>query len=202
MKNLITFFSLICFCSAFSIALAQESSSDSDFNSPIYDRSEEFINNTDTIPDYRSKTNKLKLTGTIYQADGTTPASDVILFIEQPNENGDFELRKTGDERYVLHRSWVKTDTDGKYTIYTFIPGNDRRYNQLQQIFPMVKEPSLPVYQLDTFLFDEDPLLTERCRKRIAKKSDTSRILTPKEKDGILVAQHDIVLSTDRVASN
>ncbi|WP_299123055.1 hypothetical protein [uncultured Winogradskyella sp.] len=201
MKNLITLFCIICFYSAINTVVAQELPSNSDFDSPIYDRSEELLTNTDTIPDFRSKTNKLKLTGTIYQADGTTPASNVILFIEQPNENGDFELRNTGDERYVLHRSWVKTDADGKYTIYTFVPGNDRRYNQLQQIFPLVKEPSQPVYQLETFLFDEDPLLTKRCRKRIAKKSDTSRILTPKEEDGILVAQHDIVLNANTVAS-
>ena len=134
MKNLFAFFCLICFYSAFNSINAQEK------ESPIYDRTEYQLTNTDTIPDYRSKVNKLKLTGIIYQSDGVTPAKDVILFIEQPNENGNFELRNEGDNRYVFHRSWVKTDADGRYTFYTFVPGNDRRYNQLQQIFPLIKE--------------------------------------------------------------
>jgi protocatechuate 3,4-dioxygenase beta subunit len=192
MKNLFAFFCLICFYSAFNSINAQEK------ESPIYDRTEYQLTNTDTIPDYRSKVNKLKLTGIIYQSDGVTPAKDVILFIEQPNENGNFELRNEGDNRYVFHRSWVKTDADGRYTFYTFVPGNDRRYNQLQQIFPLIKETSKQEYQLETFLFDNDPLLTKRCRKQIAKKSDVSRILKLKEENGVLVAQKNIVLASNK----
>ncbi len=189
MKNLIVVFSLVCFYSAFTLIYAQES--------PIYDRGEDQLTNTDTIPDFRSKTNKLKLTGVIYQSDGVTPAKDVILFIEQPDEDGDFDLRRTGDQRFVFHRSWVKTDEDGRYTFYTFVPGNDRRYNQMQQIFPIIKEASKEEVQLESLLFDDDPLLTKRCRKRLAKHGNTGRILTTKKEDNILVANKDIVLSDD-----
>lgn len=195
MKNHIILFCIVCFYSAIIPIAAQESNSISDLNNPIYDRAEELLRNTDTIPDFRSKTNKLKLTGIIYQSDGVTPAKDVILFIEQPDEDGNFDLRRTGDARYVFHRSWVKTDTDGRYTFYTFVPGNDRRYNQLQQIFPIIKESAKPEYQLETFLFNEDPLLSKSCRKKILKDGDTTRILKLKKEDGLLVAQRDIVLS-------
>ena len=51
------------------------------------------------------KDEKLKLTGTIYLSDGVTPAKDVILFIEQPDENGNFDLRKDNEKRYVHHRA-------------------------------------------------------------------------------------------------
>ncbi|MTE25685.1 MULTISPECIES: hypothetical protein [Winogradskyella] len=186
MKNLIVAFCLICFYSAVNPISAQES--------PIYDRAEDLLSNTDTIPDFRSKTNKLKLTGVIYQSDGVTPAKDVIIFIEQPDENGDFDLRQSGDDRYVFHRSWVKTDEDGRYTFYTFVPGNDRRYNQMQQIFPIIKEASKPEVQLESLLFDEDPLLTKRCRKRLIKKGQEARILNIEKEDGMLVASKDIVL--------
>lgn len=186
MKNLILAFCIICFYSAVNPISAQES--------PIYDRSEDLLSNTDTIPDFRSKTNKLKLTGVIYQSDGITPAKDVIVFIEQPDENGDFDLRRSGNDRYVFHRSWVKTDEDGRYTFYTFVPGNDRRYNQMQQIFPIIKEASKPEVQLESLLFDKDPLLTKRCRKRLDKKGQTARILSLEKQDGILVASKDIVL--------
>ena len=195
MKNLLSLFCIICFYSAFNAISAQELNADN--YSPIYDRSEDLLSNTDTISDYNSKTNKLKLTGTIYMSDGLTPASDVVLFIEQANEDGDFELSQTGDNPHLFHRSWVKTDADGNYTIYTFVPGNDRRYNMLQQIFPIVKEPSKEEYQLESFLFDEDPLLTKRCRNKIKKNSDETRILKLTQEDGILVAQRDIVLASE-----
>ncbi len=200
MKNLIYLFSFAFLFGANALG-AQESPADQD-RSPIYDYAELQITKAATIPDYESKVNKLKITGTIYESDGLTPAKDVLLYIEQPNENGDFDLREVDEKRYVHHRAWVKTDADGSYTIYTFVPGGDRRYNQLQQIFPLVKEESKPEYALETFLFDEDPLLSRACRKKITKKGDPSRILVfKKEEDGLLVAQRDIILSSDRVVS-
>ena len=157
------------------------------------------LSNTDTIPDFDSKVNKLKISGIIYEKDGVTPAKDVILYIEQADENGDFELRKFNGEKYVYHSGAIRTNADGRYTFYTFVPGNDRRYNQLQQLFPVVKKPSGPEYIVPSFLFDADPMLTKKCRKRMAKKDDLSRILKPSLKDGILVVEKDIVIqeSTD-----
>lgn len=169
---------------------------------PIFDRNENQMVNTDTIPDFQEKVNKIKLYGTIYQSDGVTPAKDVILYIEQADTNGDFDLREQGESTYVYHRGWVKTDANGQYQIFTFIPGNDRRYNQLQQLFPTLKEPSKPAYDLESFLFDEDPLLTKLCRKRLLKKSDPTRILKLSKRDGINMVKKDIVLTTETIALN
>lgn len=197
MKNCLSFLSFMLLF-GMSLSNAQQSQ---DY-SPIFDYAENTITKLDTVPDYNLKENKLKITGTIYQSDGVTPAKDVLLYIEQPNEHGDFDLREKNDERYVHHRAWVRTDADGQYTIYTFVPGNDRRYNQPQQIFPLIKEASSAAYPLETFLFDEDPVLTKSCRKKIAQDGDPSRILSPKMEDGILVAKKDIVLTSNKVVSN
>ncbi|MGB3608621.1 MAG: hypothetical protein WA775_16085 [Psychroserpens sp.] len=161
---------------------------------PIYDYQDQMLNSTDTIPGFLENQNKVKITGTIYQSDGTTPAKDVILYIEQAEEHGDFDLREDNEKRYVHNRGWVKTDANGHYTFYTYVPGNDRRYNQLQQLFPAIKEPSKAEYDIASFLFEEDPLLTKRCRKRMAKKGDPTRILDLNEIDGLMVAQKDIIL--------
>lgn len=149
---------------------------------------------TDTLPDFEQKTSKLKVSGTIYKADGVTPAGNVILYIEQADEDGDFDLRTENNTRYVHHRGWVKTDANGQYTFYTFIPGNDRRYNQLQQLFPIIKEADKPAYPIGSFLFNDDPLLSKSCRKKIAKRDDITRIMTLKHVDGMYIAQKDIVL--------
>jgi len=169
--------------------------------SPIYDYKELKLNNMDTIPGFGSKENKLKISGIIYKSDGVTPAKDVVLYIEQADEHGDFDLRILNDKRYVHNRGWIKTDAEGHYTFYTYVPGNDRRYNQLQQLFPIIKEPSKSEYQITSFLFDEDPLLTKHCRKRMTKKGDPSRILKLKKVDGIFVTQKDIILHDGIVAT-
>lgn len=204
MKTFIALFCFAYFIGTNHIILAQESANLSQNDSqdylerhPIYDYAELQLNNTDTIPDFESKQNKLKISGTIYESDGVTPAKDIILFIEQADEHGDFDLREHKEKRYVHHSGWIKTDANGQYTFYTFIPGNDRRYNQLQQLFPVVKEPSKPEYEIASFLFDEDPLLTKLCRKRIAKKDDPTRILKPKKEGDLLVVKKDIVLPSD-----
>jgi protocatechuate 3,4-dioxygenase beta subunit len=167
---------------------------------PFYDYSEDTISSVDTIPGFESKENKLKVYGIIYESDGKTPASDVILYIEQADEQGNFEVIKEDNKRYVHNRGWVKTDDEGRYTFFTYIPGNDRRYNQLQQLFPIIKEPSKREYQIASLLFDKDPLLTNGCRKRMAKKGDLSRILKlQKKEDGIFAVQKDIVLYGDPI---
>ncbi len=202
MKNYILYLCIICLIGTNFSIFSQESSKVSKAKSEniivydaFYDYTEQQLNNTDTIPGFESKTNKLKIYGTIYKSDGVTPAKDVILYIEQADEHGDFDLRKENDAHYIHNRGWIKTDANGHYTFYTYVPGNDRRFNQMQQLFPMIKEPSKTEYEIATFLFDEDPLLSKLCRKRMAKKGDPTRILKLKKVDGLLVTQKDIVLN-------
>lgn len=164
--------------------------------SPIFDYSEKQLNNTDTIPEFTSQANKIKITGTIYKSDGVTPAENVLLFINQANERGNFELKRHNKKRYVYHRGWVKTDADGRYTFYTFIPGDYYYANELKRIYPIVKAPNETPYKMDALLFDNDEKLRNYCRKRIAKANQNDRILKVEEKDGMFVAQKDIFLDT------
>ncbi|MBQ0769266.1 MAG: hypothetical protein KBT58_08235 [Bizionia sp.] len=205
MKTLTTFFLFFCLISFNYVSHSQISkqfSNPSTLNylerNAIYDYQEVNLNAIDTIPDYANKENKLKIFGTIFESDGTTPAENVLLYIEQTDEFGDFDLRKHESKRYVHHRAWIKTDSNGRYTIYTFIPGNDRRYNLLKQLFPVIKAPSYSEYVLESFLFNDDPLLTKLCRKRLAKKGDITRILNPIPHNDILVVEKNIILKSKK----
>lgn len=196
MKNYLLNILVACSLASNVSVFAQDS--DKGYNT-FYDYTDQEISNTDTIPGFESKINKLKISGTIYENDGITPAKGVILYIEQADENGDFELRKENDVRYVHNRGWIRTDANGQYTFYTYVPGNDRRYNQMQQLFPIIKEPTKPEYAIGTFLFDEDPLLSKLCRKRMSKKGDPTRILKLKKVDGLYVTQKDIILPNEKL---
>ncbi|PWH82323.1 hypothetical protein DIS18_08680 [Algibacter marinivivus] len=209
MKNLITLFSFVLILSCFNFLSAQDSTGESEDipknykkRSPIYDYSEKQLNNVDTIPDFAANSQKLKVTGTIYENDGVTPAKNVMLFIHHTDENGDFELKRQNKKRYVHHRGWVKTDSDGKYTFYTFVPGKYLYSNELTQILPIIKEPNKPEYKIETFLFDNDPLLTGKCRKKV-EETNPKRILTLKlnKEEGLFEAKRDIVLGREETES-
>lgn len=164
--------------------------------SPIYDYSEKQLNNTDTIPDFTSRSNKLKITGTIYENDGVTPAKNVLLFIHQADEDGNFELKRHNKKRYVKHRGWIRTDANGRYTFYTFVPGKYMFGNELTQILPIIKEPNKPEYKIESFVFDNDPLLTKSCRSKI-EQTNPNRIIKLDKKEGLFVANRDIVLGKE-----
>ena len=203
MKHLITLLCFISFISNHPTLYAQEPQMVSDevpsdylTRNPIYDYNTNELTNTDSIPDFESKPDRLKITGTIYLSDGTTPAKDVILYIEQPDEKGNYDMKTQDGKRYVHHRAWVKTDADGRYTFYTFMPGNYHRRGEYKHIHPVVKESGKEAYPLDAFLFDNDPSLSKYCRKRLAKKGIDS-ILKVEEKNQMLVATKNIVLKSD-----
>ena len=78
------------------------------------------------LPRFAESESPLKVTGTIYEANGQTPAEGVILYIHQTNEEGIYPKR--GDEtgwgrRHGYLRGWIKTGPDGRYTFYTVKPG-------------------------------------------------------------------------------
>lgn len=208
MKNLSHLLCLITFLTTAHTLSAQNMVVNSDENtlsyldrSPLYDYVENQLNNTDSIPDYQTKSDKLKITGVIYQSDGVTPAKDVILYISQPDEHGNYELKKENGKRYVYHRGWVKTDADGRYTFYTFIPGNFLRNRELKHIHPIIKEAGQPEYELDALLFDNDPFLSKSCRKRLEKKG-IDNILKVEKVDSMFVATKNIILEDGNLAYN
>lgn len=200
MKKLLTLLVTISFLAPLQALFAQTSADgQEDFlkRNPIYDYSELHLNSTDTIPDFESKAEKLMITGTIYENDGVTPASDVILFMFQPDENGHYKLKKENGKRYVHHRGWVKTDANGNYTFYTFVPGNFLNNRELKHIHAVIKEPGKTEQELDAMLFDNDPFLSKHCRKRLAKKGLDKNILKLDKKESMYVAVKDIVLNND-----
>ncbi|WP_372756634.1 hypothetical protein [Mariniflexile sp.] len=203
MKHLLNYCIIITFLGSSLLLNAQELTSILDDlpisykkNNPIYDIENHKLNNLDTVPDFDSKANKLKITGTIFKSDGITPAKDVVLFIYQADEDGNYEIQKNSKrKRYVHHRAWIKTDADGTYTFYTFMPGKYLRNKELKQIHRVIKEPGKPEYDMASFFFNDDPLLpdlTLACRAQAAQ----SMLRLYKEGD-MLVAKKDIKLKKD-----
>lgn len=162
----------------------------------IYEYGDKVLTNTDTLPKFRESEPKLKITGTIYEKDGKSPAEDVIVYIYQTNREGIYETKgneKGWARRHGFIRGWIKTGKDGKYTFYTFRPGAYPGRNVPEHIHFTVKEPDRNEYYIDDIHFLDDPLLTESAKKG-ARNRGGNGIVQPQLQNKILTVQRDIIL--------
>ncbi len=162
----------------------------------IYEYGNHVLNAVDTLPGFLSSTERLKITGTIYKKDGKTPASDVLLYIYQTNEAGMYPKRKNATgwaNRHGYIRGWIKTSTNGRYTLFTFRPASYPNTKIPQHIHITVKEADKNEYYLDDFYFDDDPNLTDKIRNRNNFRGGNG-IIKLSKKNGMKEASRDIIL--------
>ncbi len=140
---------------------------------------------------------RLVLSGTVYAADGKTPAAGILIFAYHTNVKGIYPKR--GDEtgngrRHGYLRGWVLTDENGRYEFRTIKPGSYPPRSEPAHIHMTVKTPDRPEFWLGDVLFKGDPLIT----KKILSRGDEWRapvVLEPEKRDdGTLVVTRDITL--------
>lgn len=162
----------------------------------IFEYGDKVLTATDTLPKFQESEPKLKITGTIYEKDGKTPAEGVILYIYHTNREGIYETR--GDEkgwarRHGFIRGWLRTEKDGRYTVYTFRPAAYPDRSEPEHIHMTVKEPGKNEYYIDSIFFEDDPLLTGSAKSGTRNRGG-SGIVQPVLKDNLLTVARDIIL--------
>jgi len=152
---------------------------------------------TDTLPDYDDPGPKLIVQGTIYKADGKTPAPNVILYLYHTDQTGIYPTngKEAGwAKRHGYIRGWIKTDASGRYTFYTLKPAAYPNNKIPAHIHATVKEPDTNAYWIDEYLFDDDPYLTREERGRQEKRGGKGIITLRKTTGGTWIAERDIIL--------
>ncbi len=153
---------------------------------------------TDTSSGWQEPGQKLLLTGTIFEPDGKTPASGIILYYWQTDVNGYYSPKPGMDARTGRHghiRGWVKTGADGRYAIYTIRPAPYPNDVSPAHIHLLIKEPALEhEYYTDDVVFDDDKLLIPYLKKYPANNRGGSGIVRVLLRDSVQVAEHSIVL--------
>lgn len=163
----------------------------------VFEFGDRSLTTVDTLPDFNDDGPKIKVTGTIYQSDGTTPAAGVILYIYHTDQNGIYATRggETGwARRHGYIRGWMKTGRDGKYTFYTLKPGTYPNRRAAAHIHPTILEPNGKYYWLGSYLFKGDPLLTERELSPASPRGGSTGLLELRKEGDLLVGVRDFVL--------
>jgi protocatechuate 3,4-dioxygenase, beta subunit len=161
------------------------------------------IASQDTSPGWKQGGQKILLTGIIYQQDGKTPMPGVIIYYYHTNTEGKYlhkpeekssmppnELRQT--HGYI--RGWLKTDANGKYSLYTVRPGAYPNKDDPAHIHLTIKEPNkIKEYYIDDFVFDDDKLLTSAKRKKMENRGGSGVVRMIKKGD-LQIGERNIIL--------
>ena len=162
----------------------------------LFEYGERTLSPVDTLPGFQENEPKIILTGTVFQADGKTPAAGTILYIYHTDREGYYSggtNSSTWSRRHGRYRGWVKTDESGRYSFYTFRPAPYPDGQEVEHIHVTVKPTQTNEYYIDEFVFDDDPLLTEARRNRLDNRGGSGIVHLKKEGD-LWKGERDIVL--------
>lgn len=163
----------------------------------IFEYGDKNLTAVDTLPDFFDEGQKIKVTGTIYKADGKTPAKDVILYVYHTNQKGIYATKgnETGwAKRHGYIRGWIKTGPDGRYTFYTLQPGIYPDRSSPAHIHPTILEPNGKYYWLESYLFEGDSLLSEKDLHPVSPRAGGHAVLSLRKEGDIWVGTRDIIL--------
>ncbi len=147
------------------------------------------------LSDWEQKGRKLAVNGTVFRPDGSR-AANVVIYIYHTDSTGVYPTK--GDEKGIAKkhgylRGWMKTNDLGEYKFFTLRPGSYPEGNNPAHIHAIIKEPGKTEYWIDDYMFDNDPLLGEKERKKLQNRGGNG-ILAIKGVGNMVKAERNIYL--------
>jgi len=140
----------------------------------------------------------LVITGTVYRADGKTPFAGLALYFYQTDLSGVYN-RTTGSWKNPRLHGWIRTDSEGRYQLKTIKPGSYPTGRNPAHIHVTVQLSGTRAQWLDSYLFEEDPYLTDSDRKQASVGGYFSPVLKlRRSSDGILRGRRNIAIAPPR----
>lgn len=140
------------------------------------------------------KGEKMLISGTVFKADGKTPAPNVLIYIYHTDIEGYYG-RKSGEHKHGRYRGWMLTDANGRYEFQTIKPAPYPENRFAAHIHTTLTTANLQEDSVDSFLFEGDKLISEQERKTAGQRGGFQPILNlEKNASGIWTARRDIRL--------
>lgn len=137
---------------------------------------------------------KMLISGTVFEADGKTPAPDVLIYLYHTDIEGYYG-RGGGEHKHGRYRGWLLTDAKGRYEFQTIKPAPYPENRFAAHIHTTVTTKDLREDWIDNYLFEGDALISARERQDAGKKGGFNPILKlEKGSGGIWRATRDIQL--------
>jgi protocatechuate 3,4-dioxygenase beta subunit len=135
----------------------------------------------------------LRVSGTVYRADGVTPAAGVILFAYHTDAAGYYARERGADPRL---RGWMRTGKDGRYAFTTIRPGPYPNSRAPAHIHTELWGEGVPPQYGPELLFADDARVPEAERQKSAALGRFAFVLTPRKTRGTWEVDWDIRLKS------
>lgn len=136
----------------------------------------------------------LIISGTVYQADGRTPAPNVLIYFYHTDREGRYG-RGNGEARHGHFRGWMLTDNQGRYEFSSIIPAPYPERKFAAHVHMTLTGQNFREDSIDSILFENDRLITAEERNSAGKKGGFNPIVKlEKSSRGIWQARRDIQL--------
>jgi protocatechuate 3,4-dioxygenase beta subunit len=133
------------------------------------------------------------ISGTMYLADGKTPAAGYVLFIYQTDATGYYN--KNDDPGHPRLRGWMKAGADGRYEFLTIKPAPYPHRRTPAHIHVHVYGPGFSERSIGDYWFEGDAFLTQEVIDKAAADGARPYVVSLKrDLHGILRGTRDIII--------
>lgn len=133
------------------------------------------------------------ISGTVFQADGKTPAPDVLIYLYHTDKYGIYG--RGGEHKHGRFRGWLLTDRQGRYEFRSIRPSSYPNSTISAHVHMTVTGKNFREDWIDSILFEGDRFITARERSEAGKRGGFNPILSmQKGADGIWRGRRDIQL--------
>jgi protocatechuate 3,4-dioxygenase beta subunit len=142
---------------------------------------------------------RMVLTGTIYQPDGSTPASNVLIYAYHTNAEGKYPKKgneKGNGSRHGYLRGWMRTNDQGNYQISTIRPEAYPTRSEPAHVHMTIASDTIREYWIASTLFQGDPLITSEVKNSDPRSGGLPYIIElTKDANGVWMGNRDIILN-------
>jgi protocatechuate 3,4-dioxygenase beta subunit len=133
------------------------------------------------------------ITGTVYQADGKTPAPSVLIYFYHTDSEGFYG--RNGEPKHGHFQGWMLTDARGRYEFSSIKPAIYPVRKFAAHVHMTITGKNFKEDWIDAILFEGDRLISAAEREQAGKRGGFNPILKlEKGSDGILRGVRNIRL--------
>jgi protocatechuate 3,4-dioxygenase, beta subunit len=156
-------------------------------------RAPSVISSLGTIAPLSEPGERLVISGTVFQPDGTTPAPAITLFVYHTDARGLYN--SPDDALNPRLFGWVRSDEDGRYEFRTIRPAPYPQLTTPAHIHVHVFGPERPEWFIPEYWFEGDTLIPAKDRDLPARLGPFSPVVRlTRDADGGWRGQRDIRL--------
>lgn len=136
----------------------------------------------------------LLVEGQVMQADGTTPAAGVVVYVFHTDSSGYYNRQRGEPPRL---RGWMRTDSEGRYAYRTIRPAPYPNQRNAAHVHVQLWGEATPPQWGTTLEFADDPLLPAEERDKSAALGRFGFVCSPtRDAQGVEHCHHDLRLKT------